>query len=591
MNIKTYIKDKILLMDGAMGTYFADLTDGNYTMSEPANLTKPELIEQIHREYIKAGAKLIRTNTFSANPYSLYRSFDEVKKVILAGIDIARRAVKGTDCAVAFSIGPIPEPVDVEEVEIEDTYKKIVDVGIQRGVDIILLETFSRMDHVHTIVDYVAEHAPHIQLITNFTVNQNGYTKVGVNKDKILEQTMRLEEVSAYGFNCGIGASHLLGLIKETDFDPAKMVAVPNAGYPDQQLDRTVYQSNADFFAETMIKICEEGVRIIGGCCGTTPEHIKKIRERLDTLDFSVVKQIVREKKESKYHAVLENNFKVKVQNGEFVIAVELDPPFKPDISHLISGAHLMKEAGVDILTISDSPLGRTRADALLMAAKIKHSVGIDVMPHVCLRDKNLIALRSGLIGAHISDIRNVLIVTGDPIPSDDRDEVKSVFNMNAINFISYTDEMNDDLGDDGYFIGGALNPYSQNLDVTIQRVMKKQKSGVQYLLTQPVYNQEGIDNIKRIKEATGVKILGGIMPLVSLRNAKFLHYEFPGITIPDSVMTQFREDMTREEAEVVGIEIAVGLAKEMRAHVDGFYFMTPFNRASMIEKVLRGIR
>lgn len=280
------------------GTYFADLTGGNYTLSEPANLSKPDLISKIHREYIDAGgAMMIRTNTFSANPYSLYRSFDETKKVIKAGIDIANSAAKGTDCAVAYSIGPIPEPLEVDDYEIEDTYKKMVDIGILKGVKIILLETFSRMDHVHTLVDYIHEHAPNIQVMTNFTVNQHGYTKVGINKDKIIEQTIGQGLVSSYGFNCGIGASHLLSLIKEMDFDPLKMVAVPNAGYPDQQLERTVYQSNADFFADTMIKICEEGVRIIGGCCGTTPEHIARIREQLDQLDFTTIKQIVREKK------------------------------------------------------------------------------------------------------------------------------------------------------------------------------------------------------------------------------------------------------------------------------------------------------
>lgn len=588
MNIQGYIKDRVLLMDGAMGTYFADLTGGNYTMCEPANLSKPGLIQEIHEAYIEAGAMLIRTNTFAANPYSLYRSFDEVKEVIKAGIDIANRSVAGTECAVAYSIGPIPEPFDVEEHEIEDTYKRMIDVGLLRGAKIILLETFSRMDHVHMLVDYIKEHAPNVQIMTNFTVNQHGYTKVGINKDKIIEQTVAQNQVTTYGFNCGIGASHLLSLIKETEFDPMKMVAIPNAGYPDQQLERTVYQSNAEFFADTMIKICEEGVRIIGGCCGTTPEHIRKISEKLESLDFTAIKQIVREKKERAAHTVLANDFKDKLMKGDFVVAVELDPPFKTDMNHLISGAHLLKETGVDLITLADSPLGRTRADALLMASKIKHTVGIDVMPHMSLRDKNLIALRSGLIGAHLSDIRNILIVTGDPIPSDDRGEVKSVFNMNAIKFISYVNEMNEEMGEDAFFIGGALNPYSKNLDVVIERVRKKQMAGAKYLLTQPVYNQEGIDNIRKIKAAVDIKVLGGIMPLVSLRNAMFLHYEFPGITIPDYVMESFHEGMSRSDAEAVGVELALKLAKNMKSSVDGFYFMTPFNRATMIDKIIK---
>ena len=253
-----------------------------------------------------------------------------------------------------------------------------------------------------------------------------------------------------------------------------------------------------------------------------------------------------------------------------------------------MSAAHLLQDSGVDLITIADSPLGRARADALLMAVRIKETLGIDVLPHISLRDRNLIALRAALLGAHISNIRNLLVVTGDPIPSDDRDEIISVFNMNAISFIEYVSELNEDFGEDIFFVGGALNPYGKSLDKTIERVKKKQSAGVKYLLTQPVYTQEGIDKLIRIKEATGVKILGGIMPLVSLRNARFLHYEFPGITIPEEVMAKFREDMTREENEAMGIEVALEIAKAMKAHVDGFYFMTPFNRAEMIAEIIR---
>jgi homocysteine S-methyltransferase len=588
MIIKDYIKEQVLLMDGAMGTYFAELTEGHYTLSEPANISKPGLIMDIHKAYIGAGAKLIRTNTFAANPYTLYRSFDEVKKIIIAGIDIANEAVKGTDCYVAYSIGPIGEPYDIEDYEIESTYRKLIDIGLLKNVKIILLETFSRIDQVNQLVEYIHEHGPNIQIMTNFTVNQHGYTKVGVNKEKIIQQTRQQDLVTTYGFNCGIGASHLLSLIKTLDFDPSKMVAVPNAGYPDQQLERMVYQSNADYFADTMIKICEEGVRIVGGCCGTTPEHIRKIRERLNTFDFSEVKSISRMKRKSLPLTPLHNSFREKLENNQFVVAVELDPPFKMDMSLIISSAHLLKEVGVDIITFADSPLGRTRADALLVAAKIKQLTGMEVLPHVCLRDKNLIALRGGLVGAHLSDIRNILIVTGDPIPSDDRDEVKSVFNMNAISFMQYVTEINSELDLDTFYIGGALNPYTQNMDVTLERVLKKKEAGASYLLTQPVYNDAGIEAVRIVREKTGMKILGGIMPLVSLRNARFLHYEFPGILIPDDVMAKFSETMTKDEAEKVGVELAVALATKMKPHVDGLYFMTPFNRATMIEKIIK---
>lgn len=590
MTIKEYIKKEILLMDGAMGTYFSELSDSRYTLSETANIDKPELIQKIHEAYIQAGARLIRTNTYSANPCRLQKGFSEVTKIIKAGIDIANRAVEGTECSVAYSIGPISDAYDLDVDKIEVTYRKIIDIGILKGVKIILFETFSNIEQVQGLVDYIKEQAPNIQIMTNFTVNQYGYTKVGVNKDKVIEKTKEQHKVASYGFNCGIGASHLLSLIKTMDFDPSLMAAVPNAGYPAQQLERTVYQNNADFFADTMIKICEEGVRIIGGCCGTTPEHIRKIRERLDKKDFSKIKIVKRDPKKQNKQSALKNSFREKLQRDEFVIAVELDPPFKLDLDKLLSAAHLLKEVGVDAITLADSPLGRARADSLLMGVKIKQTVGIDVLPHICLRDRNIIALRAGLVGAHISDIRNVLIVTGDPIASEDRSEIKSVFNMNATSFMAYIKEMNEELGEDGFHVGGALNPYSQNIDITIKKVKRKIEAGAKYLMTQPVYDEIGIHNIARIREETGIKIIGGILPLVSLRNAQFLNYEFPGITIPSGVMQQFNENMTREEAEAIGVKVAIELANKMRNSVDGFYFMTPFNRGTMIAKIIKGM-
>lgn len=588
MTLADYIKKDILLMDGAMGTYYAELTGGNYTLSEPANLSHPETILKIHKEYIAAGAKLIRTNTFSANPYTLFRSLPEVRKVLMAGIEIANKAVKGSSCMVAYSIGPIPEPFDAEPSEILQAYHYMIDVGISAGVKIILFETFSRVDLVKQLSDYVTGINPEIEIMTNYSLNQHGYTKVGVNRDKIIDHSKGQPNISAYGFNCGVGVSHLLTLIRTMDFDPMTMVAVPNAGYPDQQLERAVYQNNADFFADAMMQICEEGVRIVGGCCGTTPEHIRKIHERLATFDATIVRRQASVDRQPYMAEPEPNLFRDKLIRGDFVVAVELDPPYKSDAGRLMSAAHLLQDVGVDLITIADSPLGRARADALLMAVKIKESLGMDVLPHISLRDRNLIALRAALLGAHISGIRNLLVVTGDPIPSEDRDEIKSVFNMNAIGFIKYVNELNEDMGKDTFFVGGALNPYGKNLDKIIDRVKRKQASGVQYLLTQPVYNEEGIRRLSQIKAATGIKILGGIMPLVSLRNARFLHYEFPGISIPDEVMARFKEGMSRAQNEAVGVDLALNLAKDMAPFVDGFYFMTPFNRAEMVVEIIK---
>ncbi len=436
-------------------------------------------------------------------------------------------------------------------------------------------------------------------IIAQFVVMGDGYTRKGISANKIIEDNKDLKCIDIVGFNCGTGPTHLYNNISKIDFRGRYFSALPNSGFPEIVNERTIYSQNEDYFAEVMLRFTLKGARIIGGCCGTTPVHIRKIKDNLVKSKSEGNQQKksninVNKRKPKTAIKVTDdkiNLFKEKLNNNEFVVAVELDPPFDSNISKLIKGAKILKDSKVDIITVADSPLGRARVSSIMTASKIKRETGIDVIPHVCCRDRNLIALKSDILAAHMDDIRNILLVTGDPIPSAEKNEIKSVFNMNSSRLISFVEEMNkEQFKNDGMYIGAGLNLNAFNKDVEIKRMYKKVEAGAKYYLTQPIYDDVTIEYLSKIEKAEDIKILGGIMPIVSYKNAQFLNNEIPGIRIPKKYIDMFTEDMSRDEAEQIGIDIAVDLAKRIRKYVDGFFFMVPFNRANMIVKIIERV-
>ena len=282
------------------------------------------------------------------------------------------------------------------------------------------------------------------------------------------------------------------------------------------------------------------------------------------------------------------NPFMAKLQRGEKVIAVELDPPFNQDAQKLMEGAFQLKQSGVDIITIADSPLARARADSVLLAAKVSAMVDIPVMPHIACRDRNRISMHSTLLGAHINGIRNLMIVTGDPVPSGERDNTKSVFDFNSIRFMEYVKELNQEIFlQDAFSYGGALNQNQANEDQVMKRMQKKIDAGLSWFMTQPIYSDEEVEKLGRMKQELNTKILCGIMPLVSYRNAMFIKNEMPGIQVPDEIVAQYRPDMSRAEAEDVAVRISLSIMEKLEEVADGFYFMTPFNRVSLITRII----
>lgn len=589
MSIREFLKTNKIIMDGAMGTYYASLYNSNL-VSEFANITNPDLIINIHTEYMNAGANMIRTNSFAANKEVLKVSDEEQVNIIKASILNAKNAVKNQSNKVyiACDIGPIPVRGDRDENDILKEYKLICDTFLEESPDIILFETFSDFNYIHKLLPYIKEKAPEVFIMTNFCLNKNGYTSSGISANALLEEISTNPHINAGGFNCGIGSGHMYQILKKLKFPDNKyIVASPNAGYPEQYSNRMIFMDNEGYFGGNMSQIEDLGVDIIGGCCGTSPKYINYLKKQIR---FNHSNRGVRIKGISSkgiHYELKKNDFYGLFQTGKKVVAVELDPPFDACDDKILECANKLKSLGTDIITIADSPMGRSRVDSVLMGIKISNEVNINVMPHMCCRDKNLIAIRSSILGAYVNGVRNLLFVTGDPIPSEQRQSTTGVFDYNSVRLMSFMEEMNKEhFSNEPIYFGGALNYGRGNIDKVIERMEQKIKAGAKYFLTQPIYSDEDIDRIRYIKERVETKILCGIMPLVSYRNANFIKNEITGIHVPDEVVNRYHIDMTKEEGEIVGAKIASEIIEKLSPFADGYYFMLPFNRVSLMEKI-----
>lgn len=581
--LKDYLKNNVLLTDGAMGTYYRKICVNPLPFCELESLTENDIIERIHKEYIESGAKLIRTNTFNANTAVLELPFEDVEKIIINAYRTAQKAAEGKDVYIGCSIGPNEE--DSKE------YIKIADVFLGLDADIFVFETFDRIDKIQPAIEHIKQANPNAFILVEFTLNDTGMTTSFVSANRIIERCTDNHYIDAMGFNCGIGPKHMENVLDSmTTHSYKPLSALPNAGYPEMINGVVEYVMNPVYFAELVSGYHKLGVNIIGGCCGTTPEHIRLLNEKVR--GKTVQARVFAAQTETKAPAQTKNEFHKKLESDKFLYAVELDPPFKTNTDRLIEGAKALKNAGVDIVTIADSPMGKPRVDSTVISAKIRRETGMEVLPHLCCRDKNAIALRSILLGAYVEGIRNALVVTGDPVPGEERNRIKSVFNMQSYSFMNMIGEMNREVfTDEPIYYGGAVNFNANNKDSEYTRLLKKHEQGAKFFLTQPIFTDDTIEFISRLPKKRDFKLFGGVMPLVNYKNAQFINNEMAGINIPEHYIERFSPDFTREEGENAGIEIALEIARKIRPYVDGFYFITPFNRYEMIIRILEKLK
>ena len=595
MDIREYLANNRLITDGAMGTWYDRLTGYKGNLAERANLENPQQIRDIHRAYIEAGAQLIRTNTFAVN--SMFFSADEIEEVLKAAWENASQAVSdsGKDVWIAADMGPIDADETKSDGDVEQEYIQLSDYFLRLGAKVFVFETLSDFRYVKRAGSYIKAKCPDAFVVMQFSFNRNGYTRSGMSVRAILSEAASMADMDAVGFNCGVGPLHLYELLKNQSFPEGKyMTVLPNAGYPTELRGRTLYSENVPYYVEMMGRIANLGFDIIGGCCGTTPEHIRGLHhllvnnvkppKKLMPAVYSTDRQsgCGQEAAEEKTQLIQ------KLERGEKIFVVELDPPFDANDTKLMDGASLLRDIGVDMITLADSPLARPRADSIASAIKMRYTRQMEAMPHISCRDKNVIAHRAQLLGMHMNGLRHALIVTGDPIARGDKESIKSVFNFNSIKLMKYVQTMNQEVfGNRPIYYGGALNHNNGSADNIAARMRLKMEAGAQWFLTQPIYGQDDIDRLRELKEKSGGRIIAGIMPLVSRKNALFIKNEMPGIHVPEHVLEQYEEGMSREAYEDVAAAISVDLMKRLEDVCDGYYMMTPFNRAALIKRII----
>ena len=599
--LRDRIQTDIVLMDGAMGTYYNRLHP-ELGEAEYANEEHPEWIIDIHKQYLQAGAQLLRTNTFAVN----HMLFDtqRIPSVLTSAVDCARQAIaeykeeSGQDRTVwiAASIGPIRYSDDKEEIEVLQEYQSIGEHLLRLGVRIFVLETFDDWKLTRKIAEQLHAWADpkgeDIYILAQFSVNRGGFTKAGYSMQRLITQLESAGWIDGFGFNCGIGAAHMNQMLGKVHFHQECTFSIlPNAGYDHMLRGREIYIDHPDYYSAMMEQILQKGANLVGGCCGTTPDYIERLAKVLQTHGQPQSKQIEAVCREIQ-DAVEVNPFLEKLEQGKRVYVVEIDSPFNGKADKFLEAGYRLKENDVDLVTISDSPMARPRADAFGMGIYLANETGVRVMPHVSCRDRNVIALRSAMLGGHINGIRDMLIITGDPVARDDRGTISAVFDFNSIKLMEYVANMNQEVfATEPFCYGGALNYAGVNIEAIEGRMRKKIDAGCQYFLTQPVYSTEDIERVRELKMRTGARIILGIMPLVSYKNALFMKNEMPGIQVPDEILTQYQPDMTREDAEKVAESVSVEIGRKAIDFADGFYLMTPFNRVDLVNRIINRLR
>ena len=584
MDIRTHLAQKRpFLFDGAMGTWYAAQPGRTGQRCELANLDHPDEIAAIHRAYLDSGCQAVKTNTFSAGA-DLARGEEALAHdIIRTGCAIALEAASHYDALVFADLGPIPGDLP----NAGDLYRTQADWFLSAGVTHFLLETLPDDNGVAQLAAYLKAQCPDSFLLVSFAVDAAGVTRSGRQGVELLTAVSQLPGVDTVGCNCVCGPHHLLSYLRTLPAFPCPVSIMPNAGYPTVLGRRTFFQGQPDYFAGQLAQLVQSGADIVGGCCGTTPDHIAAAARAL----AQPVEQspTVTAAGEAPRRAPQPNPLWDKFQVGKRVVAVELDPPADDDLSFFTKGVVELQQAGADIVTIADCPVGRPRADSSLLACKVRRELGVEPLPHMACRDRNLNATKALLLGLSMEGVHNVLLVTGDPVPAEDRSEVKSVFNFNSRKLARYVSTLNEQLTTP-FRIFGALNLNAHNFDVQLRLAVEKEECGMSGFLTQPVLSAEALENLKKARSVLKGKILGGIFPVVSHRNACFLNNEISGMRVCDEIIRLY-EGRDREEAEHLAVTISARIAREITPYTDGFYLMTPFRRVALMTRIMEELK
>ena len=588
LDVRKLLTRRPLLFDGGMGTYYKTKPGQE---CEQANLTDPEGILAVHRAYLAAGADAIKTNTFSL-PRLAAAQQPGWEQLADAGWQLAAKAAGETGAAVFADLGPAP---DTENNPAEQVYLAVAKRFALLGARNFLFETLSTEDGVLEAIRALKRTVPEAFVLVSFAVLPDGYTREGRYCAELVRRMAQSGVVDAVGLNCVSAPGAMRALVQQLGDAGLPLSVMPNAGYPVVARAQVRYQGKPEYFARELSRLAAEGVRILGGCCGTTPQHIAALRTALDALPETLPAAPAAKPAEAAKSVVeMDDAFLRKLRAGQRVIAVELDSPKDADLTAYLEGARRLQAAGADLLTIADCPIARARMDSSLVACRVHRELGMNVLPHMTCRDRNLNATKALLLGLYAEGVREVLAITGDPIPTAERDEVKNVYQFNSRKLAQYIVS----LAGEGrempspITVFGALNLNARNFEVELRRAAEKLENGMSGFLTQPVLSAQAVENLKKARETLGeqAKILAGILPVVSQRNAIFMENEVNGIHVDEAIIQKF-EGLDRAAGEELGLEVSVQAAKAAAPYADGFYLMTPFNRVALMERLIARLR
>jgi homocysteine S-methyltransferase len=598
---------RVHVFDGAMGTMlYAKGVFINVCYDE-LNLRSPDLVRDVHRAYVRAGAEILETNTFGANPVKLahYGLAAETHAINQKAAELAREAA-GSRALVAGAIGPLGvrlEPFgETARAEAFEFFRTQAQGLCDGGVHGFVLETFSDLDEIHEALRAVRAVCD-LPVFAQMTIQEDGNTAYGTDPEAVA-RALDGFGADVVGLNCSVGPQGVLEAIERMARVTSRpLSAQPNAGLPREVGDRRMYMASPEYTGEYAKRLVEAGARFVGGCCGTTPEHIKTVAAYVQSVSPRQVVAVTHEAAAAPAGVepvplAERSRWGRKLAAGEPVTTVEIVPPRGVDPEPMLAAARLLKQAGVDAVNVPDGPRAQSRMGALMSALLIEREVGLETVIHYCCRDRNLLSMLSDLLGAAAHRLHNLLVITGDPPKMGPYPEATAVFDIDSIGLTNLVHRLNRGLDPGGnpigsptaFVIGVGANPAAVDLEREVKRFAWKVDAGAEFAITQPVFDARQLEEFLRRIEGFRIPVVAGIWPLVSVRNAEFLANEVPGVSVPDEVVARMRraQERGKEAALAEGVAIAREMRSRLQPMVQGVQVSAPFGRASVALEVLQ---
>lgn len=616
LEFRRLLESGVIVADGAMGTMLYGKGVFINRCFDELNLSAPQLVKEVHQEYVKAGAQFLETNTFGSNRIRLatFGVAEKLKPIIQAGVRLAREAA-GEKAFVAGSIGPLGAPIEplgaISFDEARNVFREQASALVEAGVDLLVLETFNQLPELREAIFAAREAAgPDMVIVAHVTVEDDGRLRDGTLPATYASQLSEWP-ADVIGVNCSAGPKAILETIEKiAPLTRKPLSAMPNAGLPAMVEGRKIYLCSPEYMAQYARRFLQAGVRIVGGCCGTTPEHIKNIRSEVRslqpgkplrfpaTLDEIKAEELKTQPKGfPKVPVAGKSQLGAKLAAGKFVAFVEILPPRGIDASKEIAGAKLCKDHGIDCINVPDGPRASARLSAQVTCQLIQQKADIEAVLHFCCRDRNILSIQSELLAAHTTGVRNLICITGDPPRMGTYPDATAVFDVDSIGLTNIANSLNQgmDIGGNpigsqtALLIGVGANPGALNMDEELRRFCWKVEAGAEYVVTQPVFDLDLLEKFLRGTEQYKLPIIAGIWPLTSYRNAEFMVNELR-VPVPEEYMQRMRGAEGVEQARAEGIAIAREMVERVRSLVQGVQLSAPFGRYEMAIQVAEAI-